>query len=107
MSDNFLDEAKVVVAKEWGNRMGGYRREEMKLEELKKLEKKQEYQDGLKAAYDRVKEREVGELEEEWGQMKENFVGHASNVCGKRFVGGGMRRGSEWWNKGGREKEGV
>ena len=32
--------------------------------------------------------------------MKESFVGHASNVCGKRFVGGCMRRGSEWWNEG-------
>ena len=48
-------------------------REEVKVE-------KQENQDGLKAAYDRVKEREVGELEEEWGLMKENFVGHARNV---------------------------
>ena len=32
--------------------------------------------------------------------MKESFVGHASNVCGRRFVGGCMRRGSEWWNEG-------
>ena len=27
-------------------------------------------------------------------------MGHASDVCGKRFVGGCMRRGSEWWNEG-------
>ena len=52
----------------------------------------------MKAVYDRVKEREAGELEEEWGLKKENFVILASNVCGKRFVGGGMRTGSEWWN---------
>ena len=32
--------------------------------------------------------------------MKESFVGHVSDVCGKRFVGGCMRRGSEWWNEG-------
>ena len=32
--------------------------------------------------------------------MKESFVGHASHVCGKRFVGGCMRRGSEWRNEG-------
>ena len=65
----------------------------------------------MKETYDGVKEREVGELEE-WGLMKESFVGHASDVCGKRFVGGCMRRGSEWWNEGGeneggREKEGF
>ena len=47
-----------------------------------------------------MKEREDGELEEEWGLMKESFVGHASDVCGKRLIGGCMRRGSEWWNEG-------
>ena len=47
-----------------------------------------------------MKEREVGEFEEKWGLMKESFVGHASHVCGKRFGGGCMRRGSEWWNEG-------
>ena len=34
------------------------------------------------------------------GLIKESLVGHASDVCGKRFVGGCMRRGSEWWNEG-------
>ena len=58
MSDHFLVEAKVVVAKEWGNRVVGCRREVVKVEELKKTEKKHEYQDRLKETYDRVKERE-------------------------------------------------
>ena len=80
MSDHFL-----VEAKEWGNRVVRCRREVVKVEELKK---KQEYQDKLKEAYDRVKEGEAGELEEEWGLMKESLVGHASDVCGKRFAGG-------------------
>ena len=108
MSDHCLVDTKVVVAKEWGNRVLGCRREVVKVEELKK----QEYQDKLKEAYDRVKEGETGELEEEWGLMKESLVGHASDVCGKRFVGGCMRKGSEWWNEGMKmkveeKKEGV
>ena len=70
------------------------------MEELIKPEKKQEYQDRLKGTYDRVKEREAVEVEEECGLMKESFVGHASDVCGKRFVGECMRKGSEWWNEG-------
>ena len=95
MSNQFLVESKVVEEKEWGNRVVRCRREVVKVEELKR----QEYQDRLKGTYDRVKEREAGELEEEWGLMKESFVGHASDVCGKRFVGGCVRRGSEWWNE--------
>ena len=43
MSDHFLVEAEVVVAKEWGNRVVACRREVVKVEELKKTEKKQEY----------------------------------------------------------------
>ena len=101
MSDHFLVEAKVVVAEEWGNKVVGCRRKVVKVEEFKKkTEKKQEYQGRLKRTYDRVTEREAEELEEEWGLMKENFVGHARDVCGRRFVGGYMRRGSEWWNEG-------
>ena len=46
-----------------------------------------------------MKQREAGELKEEWGLMKESYLGYASDVCGKRFVGGCMRRGSEWWNE--------
>ena len=34
------------------------------------------------------------------GVNEKVFVGYASNVCEKRFVGGCMRRGSEWWNEG-------
>ena len=40
MSDHFLVEVKVVVAKEWGNRVVGCRREVVKLEKLNKSEKK-------------------------------------------------------------------
>ena len=65
MSDHFLVEAKVVVAKGWRNRVVGCRREVVKMEELKQPEEKQEYQDKLKETYDRVNKREAGELEEE------------------------------------------
>ena len=34
------------------------------------------------------------------GVNERKFRGHASDVCGKRFVGDCMRRGSEWWNEG-------
>ena len=40
MSDHFLVEAKVVVAKEWGSRVVGCRREVVKVEEVKKKKKK-------------------------------------------------------------------
>ena len=53
----------------------------------------------MRVAYDRVKE-EVREVEEEWRLIKENFVEHASDVCERRFVGGGVRKFSEWWNEG-------
>ena len=39
MSDHFLVEAKVVVAKEWGNRVAGCRREVVKVGEFKKQRK--------------------------------------------------------------------
>ena len=99
MSDHFLVESKVIVAKEWGNRIEACRREVLKVEELKKPEKRREYQERLKAAYDRVKERDIGSVEEEWKPMKESLVENTEDICGKRYVGGGIRKGSEWWNE--------
>ena len=55
--------------------MVGCKREVVKAEELKKPEKKQEYQDKLKEAYDRVKEGEAGEIEEEWGLTPKRRMG--------------------------------
>ena len=40
MPDNILVEAEVVVAKEWGNKVVGCRREVIKVEELKKNREK-------------------------------------------------------------------
>ena len=99
MSDHYLVEAKVTVAKEWCSRVAGCKREVVRVEELRKPEKKQEYQEKVKAAYERVKERVAGDVEEEWKSIRESLVENASVVCGKRSVGGGIRKGSEWWNE--------
>ena len=50
----------------------------------------------MEVVYERVKEREVGKLEEEeWKPMKEALAVNTRDVCGKRYVGGGIREGSE------------
>ena len=46
MSDHFLVEAKMVVTKEWGNRVVGCRREVVKVEELKKNRKNRSIRTG-------------------------------------------------------------
>ena len=99
MSDHYLVEARVLVAKDRYNRVARSRREEVRVEELKKPEKRREFQERVSAAYDRVKVGVIGELEEEWQAVKECLLESASEVCGKRFVGGGIRKGSEWWNE--------
>ena len=99
MSDHFLVEGKMVVAKEWGKKLGGSRREVVRVEELCKREKELEYQERVQEMYNTVREREMGMVEGEWGLFKDSLMGCASDVCGKRFVGGGIRKGSEWWNE--------
>ena len=100
MSDHFLVEGKMVVAKVWGKKLGGSRKEVVRVEELCKREKELEYQERVQEMYNTVKEREVGAVEGEWGLFKDSVMGCASDVCGKRIVGGGIRKGSEWWNEG-------
>ena len=48
-----------------GNRVEVCRREVVKVEESRKPEKNQVYQESLETVYDRLKEREVGSTEEE------------------------------------------
>ena len=72
ISDHYLVEARVVVAKEWRSRVQRCRREVVRVEELRKPEKKQEYQEKVKVAYERAKEETPRELEEEWLIMKES-----------------------------------
>ena len=89
----------MLVAKDRCNRVARSRIEVVRIEELRKPEKRREFQERVSAAYDRVKVRVTGELEEEWQVVKECLLESASEVCGKRFVGGGIRKGSEWWNE--------
>ena len=65
ISDHFLVEAKMEVAKGWKSRRGGSRREVVKVEELNKAGKEQEYQERLKIEYENVREREIGGVEDE------------------------------------------
>ena len=104
MSDHYLVEARVLVAKARSSRVERSRREVVRVEELSKPDKRKEYQEKVEAAYVSVPERGADELEEEWKQMKESLVESASEVCGKRVVGGGIRKGSEWWNEGVKSK---
>ena len=48
MSDYFLFEGKLVVAKEWGKRLGGSRKEVIRVEELNKRKKEVEYQEKVR-----------------------------------------------------------
>ena len=99
ISDHFLVEGKIVVAKEWGKRLRESRKEVVRVEELNKGEKEVEYQEKVRDIYDRVKGREFGAVESEWGLFKDSVMECATDVCGKRIVGGGIRKGSEWWNE--------
>ena len=100
MSDHFLVEVKLMVGKSWGNRARfGCKREVIRVEGLKEPEKGREYRGRMEEAYDRVKDQVAGQVEEEYKDAKEALVENAKQVCGKRYVGGGIRRGSEWWNE--------
>ena len=99
MSDHFLVEAKMVVAKGQVRRVERGKREIIKVEELGKQEKMREYQRGVKEVYDSVRGRDWCGLEEEWSLFKGTIVRCSSDVCGKRVVGCGIRKGSEWWNE--------
>ena len=92
MSDHFLVEGKMVVTKGWGTRLERKRKEVVRVEELSKREKELEYQERIKVMYDTVEEWEVGGVEDEWSWLRDGVVGCASDVCGKRVVGGGIRK---------------
>ena len=64
------------------------KREVVRVEELRKPEVKQEYQRKVRGAYERVRERVAGGVEEEWKYLRESLLENASVVCGKRPIEG-------------------
>ena len=76
----------MVVAKEWRKKLGGSRKEAVRVEELCKREKELEYQERVQEMYDTVKEREVRNVEDEWGLFIDGVMGCASDVCGKSCI---------------------
>lgn len=100
MSDHFLVEARVEVAKDWRKRkVGGCKRDVVKVEELEKKEKERKYQEKVRLEYGKVRGRDEGNVEEEWNAFRDGVLRSASEVCGRRRVGGYVRKGSEWWNE--------
>ena len=97
LSDHFLVEGKLRVGTRWMNRRVREDRKTLKVSELGKQEKEAEYQGKIEVEWNAVKERETGSVEEEWQLFKSAVVECAEEVCGMRRVGGGVRKGSEWW----------
>uniref|UniRef100_A0A8C8DHP6 ribonuclease H n=1 Tax=Oryzias sinensis TaxID=183150 RepID=A0A8C8DHP6_9TELE len=98
MSDHYLVEGRLRVGMPWvRSRKSGEARKVLRVSVLKNREKMCEYQRELGGKWNMVKEQMVVGVEEEWQQFKSAVVGSAEKVCGVRHVGGGLRKGSEWW----------
>ena len=98
LSDHFLVEGEMKLARRWGKaKQGGGERKVLKARELEKAEKVAEFQEMVNKEWRDVRTQEVGDVEEEWSKFKKSVVKCAEKVCGMRKVGGGVRKGSEWW----------
>lgn len=97
MSDHFLVEGRLRVGRRWVRRLNVEGRQVLRVSELEKREKEIEYKERVEYEWNRVKDEVVGSVEEEWERFKCAVVGSAEDVCGMRRVGGGIRKGSEWW----------
>ena len=97
-SDHFLVEARF----KWKRQMCVTEMSEevkvVKVSELQKREKAEEYMERMNKDWMLWKERERGDIEEEWRVFKTAVMTRATEVCGMRRVGGGGRK-SEWWNE--------
>ena len=69
----------------------------LKVSELSKREKVEEYQERLEREWTLVRDLERVDVEEEWQRFKSAVLECTERVCGMRRVGGGVRKGGEWW----------
>ena len=97
MSDHFLVEGSLKVKSHQGQRRETEIRRALKVSELDKENKVVECQEKVQREWVAVKEKESGSAEEEWRDFKSAVERCAVEVCGMRKVGGGLRKGSEWW----------
>ena len=47
-------------------------------------------------AYERIEHQEIRSVEEEWKEVRDAELKCATEVCGCRQVGQGIRKGSVW-----------
>jgi len=100
ISDHFLVEGRLKVSKGWKvNGRVVCKKEVLKVSELSKKEKKDEYQRSVTEEWVVVNEESVKGVEEEWKLFYKAVQKCMKEVCGVRRVGHGIRRGSEWWNE--------
>ena len=100
VSDHFLVEAKLRVQGEWqGSARSLKVRKEVRVTELRKSDRQDEFQEKMRVSYEVIKECPTRGVEEEWESLKIALKENALDVCGMRRVGGGVRKGSEWWNE--------
>ena len=70
----------------------------IKVSELSKREKEQEYAEKVRMANERIEHQEIMGVEEKWKDLRDTVLECDTEVCGCRRVGQGTRNGSEWWN---------
>ena len=70
-------------------------REVIEVSELNKRGKEQEYTEKVRMACERIEQQEIRSVEEEWKVFRDTVLKCATEVCGCRRVGQGIRKGSE------------
>ena len=108
ISDHYLILSKLRVSprgvcwRSWRGRKGAGR-EIVKVSALNDADKEREFEIKVREELEELNVGEMTNVEAEWGRFSETLVRCAVEVCGKRKVGRGVRKGSEWWNENVRE----